>query len=492
MRQSGILMHLSSLPSPYGIGTMGREAYEFIDFLKAAGQTCWQLLPINPTGYGDSPYQGMSTFAGNPYLIDLDILVQEGLLEQSDIDAYEWGNDPEKVNFGIMFEHRLDVLYSAFRRFEQNNNLAYSQFVESESWWLDDFALFMALKQSNNFAPWYEWEDGLKLRKPEAIEKAIKTYKTKIEFHKFLQYEFSKQWMSLRAYAKKNGITMIGDVPIYVPLDSSDVWSKPSNYQLDEDLNPIKVAGCPPDAFAVTGQRWGNPIYRWDVMAEDDFAWWIKRLRKSGEFFDVVRIDHFRGLESYWSIPAEDETAENGVWVKGPGMGLIKAIHKELPNVNFIAEDLGFLTPEVKDLQKASKFPGMKILEFGFEATEKNEYTPDAFTTDCVCYTGTHDNETLLQWSERIDPKCIKFAKKYLKMKKDDDLCKSIIKAGMASIADLFVVQMQDYLGIGAKGRMNTPSTLSPDNWVWRMAPGAASDDLAKELYSLTKKYKRV
>lgn len=492
MRQSGILMHLSSLPSPYGIGTMGKCAYDFVDFLKASGQTCWQLLPINPTGYGDSPYQGMSTFAGNPYLIDLDILKNEGLLEQSEIDEVSWGSDSTKVDFGVMFEHRLEVLYKAFLKFERGKNLAYQEFVEKEDWWLEDFALFMALKQHYHFAPWYEWDEDLKLRKPEALKSAQKEHERSVSFHKFLQYEFMKQWNSLRKYAKESGITMIGDVPIYVPLDSSDVWATPSNYQLDEDLNPIKVAGCPPDAFAKTGQLWGNPIYDWNKMAKDSFSWWIKRLRKSGECFDVVRIDHFRGLESYWAIPFGDETAENGKWVKGPGKALIKAIHKELPKVSFIAEDLGFLTPEVKKLQKDSGFPGMKILEFGFESTKPGDYTPDAFTTDCVCYTGTHDNETLLQWSERISAPCVKFTRKYLKLKKDDDICKAVIKAGMASVADLFIVQMQDYLGIGAEGRMNTPSTLSPDNWVWRMKEGANDEALSKELLKMTKKYNRI
>ena len=308
MRKSGILLHISSLPSPYGIGTMGRSAYEFIDFLKAAGQKCWQILPINPTGYGNSPYQGLSTFAGNPFLIDLEILVNEGLLETNEIEKFEWGDDPKKVDYGALFDHRMRVLVLAYNRFERLNNIGYSEFCKREKWWLDDFALFMAIKQHYQFKPWYEWEEGLKLRKPEAIKQAMIEHERFIGFNKFVQYEFAKQWDFVRHYAKDNDIKIIGDVPIYVPLDSADVWANPSNYQLDEDLNPIKVAGCPPDAFAKTGQLWGNPIYDWKKMKEDKFSWWVKRLRKNSEYFDIIRMDHFRGLESYWAIPYGDET----------------------------------------------------------------------------------------------------------------------------------------------------------------------------------------
>lgn len=492
MRQSGILMHISSLPSPYGIGTMGREAYEYVDFLKKAGQTCWQLLPINPTGYGDSPYQGLSTFAGNPFLIDFDLLKNEGLLEQSEIDKYDWGQDASRVDYGIMFEHRFEILYAAYNRFDKTTNLAYKTYVEGEKWWLDDFALFMSLKRHYKFAPWNTWPRDIRLRKEKALEEAKREHAVSMDFHRFIQYEFAKQWAFLRRYAFENGIKIIGDVPIYVPYDSADVWSCPSNYQLDDKLNPVVVAGCPPDAFAKTGQLWGNPIYDWAKMKEDKFSWWVKRLKKTTQFFDVVRIDHFRGLESYWAIPFGDPTAENGKWVKGPGKALINTIKKELPGVSFIAEDLGFLTPAVKKLLKDSGFPGMKVLEFGFDATEPNEYTPDAFTENCVCYTGTHDNETLLQWSERIDPKCVKFTRKYLKLKKNDDICDAIIKAGMESKADLFMGQMQDYLKIGAEGRMNRPSILSPDNWVWRMTKGADSDALAEHIRKLTKKANRI
>lgn len=485
-------MHISSLPSPYGIGTMGKSAFEFVDFLKSAGQTCWQLLPVNPTGYGNSPYQGLSTFAGNPYLIDLDLLVEEGLLKQSEIDKYDWGKDPKKVDFGAMFFHRQDVLFQAYKRFKKKPDEGFNKFCKKENWWLDDFALFMTLKQNHNHRPWTEWEDELKLRKPKAIKEAKEKYEDTITFHKFVQFVFSKQWTALRKYAADNGIKIIGDIPIYVPYDSADVWANPSNYQLDENLNPIKVAGCPPDAFAKTGQLWGNPIYDWKKMKADKFSWWVKRLSKNAECFDVIRIDHFRGLESYWAIPYGDKTAEFGKWVKGPSKAFVNTIKKELPNVEFIAEDLGFLTPEVKKLQQESGFPGMKILEFGFEATKKNDYTPDCYTENCVCYTGTHDNETLIQWSERIPAKCVKFTRKYLKLTEEDDMCEAIIKAGMNSKADLFMVQMQDYLKLGSEGRMNTPSTLDPKNWVWRMKKGANTKKLAKHIFKLTKESNRI
>lgn len=492
MRQSGILMHISSLPSPYGIGTMGKSAFEFVDFLKTSGQKCWQLLPVNPTGYGNSPYQGLSTFAGNPYLIDLDLLVEDGLLKQSEIDKYDWGKDPKKVDFGAMFFNREKVLLCAYKRFKKNHDKDFEKFCKKEKWWLDDFALFMALKENHNYRPWNEWEEGLKLRKAKAIKEAKEKYQETIDFHKFVQYEFTKQWTKLRKYAKDNEIKIIGDIPIYVPYDSADVWANPSNYQLDENLDPIKVAGCPPDAFAKTGQLWGNPIYDWKKMKEDKFSWWVKRLSKNAECFDVIRIDHFRGLESYWAIPYGDKTAEFGKWVKGPGKAFVNTIKKELPDVEFIAEDLGFLTPAVKKLQLDSGFPGMKILEFGFDNTKKNDYTPDCYTENCVCYTGTHDNETLIQWSKRIAPKCIRFTRKYLKLTETDDLCEAIIKAGINSKADLFMVQMQDYLKLGEEARMNTPSTLDPKNWVWRMKKGANTKALSKRLYKLTKEAGRI
>ena len=360
MRSSGILMHISSLPGPYGIGTMGKRAFEFVDFLSSSGQSIWQILPLNPTGYGDSPYQSCSTFAGNHYLIDLDALVEEGLLEKEELDRITWCHLETKVDFGIQYHNRLQVLRLAYERFRDDQAL--ESFCRENRSWLEDFALFMALKGHFGGKPWYQWEKELKFRKEEAMETARQELKEEMRFYCFVQFLFFRQWHALRAYAHENGIRIIGDVPIYVPYDSVEVWKDTQLFQLDEDLNPVAVAGCPPDAFSADGQLWGNPLYRWDKMREDGFQWWIRRLAAAGELYDVVRMDHFRGLESYWSIPYGDETAKGGKWVKGPGLAFVNAVKENLPQLDMIAEDLGFLTQEVLDLRDASGYPGMKIL----------------------------------------------------------------------------------------------------------------------------------
>lgn len=491
MRKSGILLPISALPSPYGIGTMGKCAYDFIDFLKQAGQKCWQMLPINPTGYGDSPYQALSTFAGNHYLIDLDQLVEAGLLEKEEITACDWGENPVRVDYGLLYMQRLPLLHKAYKRFDKEKNRAYQSFVEKELWWLEDFALFMALKQEHEQRQWSDWEDDIRLRKAEAIEACKIRLKEEMEFHYFLQFTFYEQWNRLHAYAGKQGISLIGDVPIYVPMDSADVWAAPDNFQLDEDRLPIVIAGCPPDAFSATGQRWGNPIYDWERMKKDGFDWWISRLRVAGHFFDTVRIDHFRGIESYWAIPAEEETAINGSWKKGPGKDLINAIRKALPDTNFIAEDLGFLTQEVIDLQKESGFPGMKVLQFAFDSREAGNYMPETYTPNTVCYTGTHDNETLVQWQETISEEDLKEALRYFGLPDTKGLPRAMIRCGMASVSDLFVVQMQDYLELGAEARMNKPSTLDGHNWTWRVLSSQLTASLAKEINEITKQYNR-
>lgn len=490
MRQSGILTHISSLPSPYGIGTLGKEAYNYVDFLKKAGQSCWQILPIHPTGYGDSPYQALSAFAGNHYFIDLDVLVSRGLLKQEEIGTY-WGANPERVDFGLLFERRLSLLYRAYERFIQTTNRDFLEFVSREQHWLSDYALFMALKAEFNYRPWTEWDEPIRLRQPEAIAAYRAKLKYQIAFHYFLQFEFFTQWTALRRYAHKNGISIIGDVPIYVPLDSADVWANPDNFLLDAKGQPVNVAGCPPDAFSEDGQLWGNPLYRWDRMEQDGFAWWIRRLRASGEKYDVVRIDHFRGLESYWSIPFGEATARNGRWIKGPGLALIDAIHAALPELRFIAEDLGFLTPEVIALQKASGFPGMKVLEFAFDAREPSNYLPHTYDKACVCYTGTHDNDTLVTWQETLSKADLAYAKKYLNHHEDESFTWNVIRSGMASCADLFVAQMQDYLELGQSARMNRPGILCADNWVWRLKKEALTDELAEKLRDLTALYGR-
>ena len=491
MRKSGILLHVSSLPSPYGIGTLGKTAYEFIDFLEKAGQKCWQMLPINPTGYGDSPYQALSTFAGNHYLIDLDLLAEKGLLDKAEIEEYCWGEDASGVDFGLMYKQRLPLLYKAYERFDSTKDSAYSEFVSKEEWWLRDFALFMALKAENNQAPWTEWEDGVRLRTVDALKESEIRLQKEIGFHYFLQYIFFGQWKNLHEYAKKHNITLIGDVPIYVPMDSADVWAAPDNYQLDEDRMPVVIAGCPPDAFSAIGQRWGNPIYDWERMKKDGFAWWISRLRMASYFFDTVRIDHFRGIESYWAIPVGEETAVKGEWRKGPGMDLINAIKNALPQTNFIAEDLGFLTEEVIKMQGESGFPGMKVIQFAFDSRETGNYMPETYTANTVCYSGTHDNETLVQWQECITKEDLADALKYFGLDNPQTLPREMIRCGMASVSDLFVAQMQDYLELGAEARMNKPSSLNAKNWTWRMLPGQMNEELAEEIRNLTKQYGR-
>ena len=412
MRKSGILMHITSLPGPYGVGTMGKNAYAFLDFLHKSGQQSWQLLPLGPTGYGDSPYQSCSAYAGNPYLIDLDTLVRQHLLTKEELLAVDWGDDEGKVDFGKLYNGRSPILKTAYSRFR--NDRALNAFIKRNASWLPDFALYMALKETHNFAPWFQWEDALKLRQPEALEQAAQELAEPIRFYSFVQYEFYKQWDALKKKAGEYGIELIGDVPIYVPYDSVEVWKNPELFQLDEKLEPTDVAGCPPDAFSADGQLWGNPLYRWDVMEETGYKWWLDRLGAAGKLFDVVRLDHFRGFEAFWSVPYGDETARNGHWVKGPGMGFVNALKKGLPQLDFIAEDLGFLTQEVLDLRDASGYPGMKVLEFAFDSKEPSDYQPHTYTRNTVCYTGTHDNMTMRQWFETAPAEAVKIAADYM------------------------------------------------------------------------------
>ena len=491
MRRSGILMHISSLPSSYGIGGMGKSAYDFVDFLRDAGQSVWQLLPIHPTGYGDSPYQALSTFAGNPYFVDLNSLASEGLLTREELKKCDFGDDRVRVDYGKLSEGRPELLYKAFERFDTKDE-DFVKFVEDEKWWLEDYALFMAIKTSKGGRPWTEWEPELKNRDSEALEECRRKMRMQCMFHCFVQYKFHVQWKELREYAHSNGVSIIGDVPIYVPMDSADVWANPELFQLDDSLQPVVIAGCPPDAFSADGQRWGNPIYDWEKMEEDGFAWWIKRLRAAIQFYDSVRIDHFRGIESYWAIPAEEETAVNGEWRKGPGMKLINAIKEALPEGDFIAEDLGFLTDEVIAMREQSGFPGMKILQFAFDSRESGNYMPYTYLPESICYTGTHDNETLVQWEEEVCAEDLEEARRYMQIGPRDNLCKAMIRLGMNSVSNLFIAQLQDYLQLGASARMNKPSTLSGDNWTWRAKKSEISKALAKEIYTLTKRSGRL
>ena len=491
MRESGILMHITSLAGPYGVGTMGAHAFAFVDFLKQAGQSCWQILPLTPTGYGDSPYQSCSTFAGNHYLIDLEKLVEEGLLKKEELDSITWCCSETKADFGLLYNNRLKVLRKAYDRF-QDTDESFAKFRAKNDSWLPDFALFMALKAKNQGQPWYAWEDGLKFRRPEAMSAAFCELADDIQFYCFVQYLFYKQWNALHAYAAENGIKIIGDVPIYVPLDSVEVWSDPGMFQLDETLTPKVVAGCPPDAFSADGQLWGNPIYDWEKMKADGFQWWIRRLAAAGAMYDVVRMDHFRGLEAYWAIPYGDTTAKGGKWIKGPDMAFVEAVKKGLPELNMIAEDLGFLTQEVLDLRDASGYPGMKVLEFAFDSREPSDYLPHTYTRNTICYTGTHDNMTMRQWFETAGEDAVQYAKEYMSLSEEEGLVWGVVRTAFASVSDTCIIQMPDLLDLGGEARMNFPGTLSDCNWTWRIKDGIMTKELAKKIYDLTKLYGRL
>lgn len=491
MRSSGVLMHLSSLPSPYGIGTMGKQAKQFVDFLEKAGQTYWQMLPICPTSYGDSPYQSPSGFAGNPYFIDLDILCTKKLLKKSECKSYQWNEKDDTVDYALLYKNRYDLLRKAKVRFFENVPQEYGQFCEKEADWLDDFALFMALKEAHNGAQWSEWERPLKFREAEAIAKAKDTYADEIDFWKMLQYLFFEQWYELKNYANERGIRIIGDVPIYVAGDSVDVWTNPSQFYLDENLEPIDVAGCPPDAFSADGQLWGNPLFRWDVMREDGYSWWTMRLRKMSTLYDVIRIDHFRGFDSYYAIPGKDTTARNGVWRNGPGMELFRAVEEKLGKPDIIVEDLGFLTPSVLQLVADSGYPGMKVVQFAFDSRDDSDYMPHNYDKHCVVYTGTHDNDTILGWMKQAPKNSVKKAKEYLRMTKEEGYNWGMMCGAWMSSANLAVVTMQDLIGLGSSARMNVPSTLG-GNWTWRALPGQINAPLANKLHHKTELYGRL
>lgn len=491
MRSSGVLMHLSSLPSPYGIGTMGKQAKQFVDFLEKAGQTYWQMLPICPTSYGDSPYQSPSGFAGNPYFIDLDILCTKKLLKKSECRSYQWNVKDDTVDYALLYKNRYDLLRKAKVRFFENVPQEYGQFCEKEADWLDDFALFMALKEAHNGAQWSEWERPLKFREAEAIAKAKDTYADEIDFWKMLQYLFFEQWCELKNYANERGIRIIGDVPIYVAGDSVDVWTNPSQFYLDENLEPIDVAGCPPDAFSADGQLWGNPLFRWDVMQEDGYSWWTMRLRKMSTLYDVIRIDHFRGFDSYYAIPGKDTTARNGVWRNGPGMELFRAVEEKLGKPDIIVEDLGFLTPSVLQLVADSGYPGMKVVQFAFDSRDDSDYMPHNYDKHCVVYTGTHDNDTILGWMKQAPKNSVKKAKEYLRMTKEEGYNWGMMCGAWMSSANLAVVTMQDLIGLGSSARMNVPSTLG-GNWTWRALPGQINAPLANKLHHKTELYGRL
>ena len=484
-------MPVFSLPSKYGIGCFSKEAYKFVDKLKKAGQSYWQILPLGPTGYGDSPYQSFSTFAGNPYYIDLKTLIKDGLLTKKECKAYDFGEKEDEIDYEKIYRARFKVLKKAYDRFEKGKD--YNDFVNENSYWLEDYALYMAIKDRNNGVSWKEWEAPLRDREESALAQAREELAEEIGFYKFQQYEFDKQWKKLHAYANEKGIQIIGDIPIYVAFDSADTWASPELFQFDENNNPTGVAGCPPDAFSATGQLWGNPLYNWEYHKETGYAWWIQRIAYCLKLYDVVRIDHFRGFDEYYAIPYGEETAVNGKWMPGPGMDLFRAIEAKLGRPEIIAEDLGFLTPSVLKLLKDSGFPGMKVLQFAFDARESSNYLPHTYPTNCVVYTGTHDNDTTRGWYHEVGKDARDFAKEYMcKPRLDEDtLTGDFIAMAMSSVADLCVIPMQDYLNLGSSARINIPSTLG-GNWVWRMKKKQFSDSVVDEIARVTKLYGRM
>ncbi len=491
MRACGILLPISSIPSAYGIGTFSKEAYEFVDFLEEAGQSYWQILPLGPTGYGDSPYQSFSTFAGNPYYIDLEELVEAGLITRQTCEDCDWGGSEAYVDYEKIYLSRFKVLEEAFQNSRIEEDEDFNAFVAENDFWLPDYALYMAVKDSYEGKSWSEWEEDIRLRKPEALARYKEQFRDQIAFYEFQQYMFNIQWTKLKKYANDKGIKIIGDIPIYVAFDSADTWANPELFQLDEAGLPTGVAGCPPDSFSATGQLWGNPLYRWEYHKETGYEWWMKRISYCYKLYDVVRIDHFRGFDEYYNIPFGDETAEFGKWEKGPGYDLFKVMKQKIGNKPVIAEDLGFLTPSVGKLLKKTGYPGMKVLQFAFDSREKNDYLPHNYTANSVVYTGTHDNDTTLGWYQAISRKDRSFARQYLDIRSNKELVWNFIRAAVASVSDTAVIPMQDYLELGGEARINVPSTLG-DNWKWRMVRGQLEEGLAQKICELCRTYGRV
>lgn len=494
-RSSGILLHPTSLPGRYGIGDLGEWAYRFADWLASAGQTVWQILPLGPTSYGDSPYQTLSAFAGNPNLISLDKLVDDGYLMETDLsDAPDFPED--RVDYGWIINYHRDKLDLAAERFATNGTpeqqADFNNWTQENAYWLADYALFVALKDAHDGRPWVEWPQTLALRDSAALAAAQQTHAKRIHQHRFRQWMFYKQWYELKTYVNDKGIRFVGDIPIFVAHDSSDVWANTGSFYLDESGNPEVIAGVPPDYFSVTGQRWGNPLYRWDVMQADGYSWWISRLRATLSLVDAVRIDHFRGFEAYWSIPAEEETAINGAWIPGPGADLFKAIAGALGgSLPIIAEDLGVITAGVEALRDDFGLPGMKVLQFAW-SDPTNPFLPHNHIPNAVVYSGTHDNNTSVGWwNTEVDYTTKQFMFDYLDRAEIYEINWALIRLGMASVGHTFVATMQDILGLGAEGRMNTPG-LESGNWTWRMtAADFANAGVRDRLAHLTYLYRR-
>lgn len=491
-RGAGLLMPISALNSPYGIGTLGKAAYDFADLAKKMGAKYWQVLPVGPTSYGDSPYQSFSAFAGNPYFIDLDMLVDEGLLSRKDLKGIFWGEKDNDIDYEAIYNNRFKVLKIAYKNSSLKGNASYEKFLRENAYWLNDYAFYMAVKGENGGRSWQEWDDDVRKRKASAVRSLKSALSDEIDFWMFLQFKFEEQWNRLKKYVNGLGIEMIGDIPLYVALDSADVWVHPDLFELDEDLREINIAGVPPDMFSATGQRWGNPIYRWDVMEKDGFSWWAERMKSCGKRYDVVRIDHFIGIVNYWSIPATCPTAVDGKWIKGPGRKLTDMINATIPETKLIAEDLGVLTKPVKELIRKNNYPGMKILEFALDADPGNPYLPHNFTTDnLIVYLGTHDNETLAGALLSCKVSDIKKLMKYYNAENETELPKMMIRAAIASVARVAILQVQDLLGLDNEARTNFPSTIG-QNWRWRVTGDQLKGIDTKYYLDMAKTYGRV
>ena len=490
MRKSGVLLHISSLDSDFGIGTLGKSAYDFIDFLKESGQSFWQVLPLGPTGYLDSPYQSFSAFAGNPYFIDFDILNDWGYLNKEDYNAINWCEKEDRVDYGKIYNNKSLVLRKAFNVFKEKTDDEFYLFCNNEAYWLDDYCIFMALKNKTGLA-WYDWDYEIKTRNFDALNRVKEELKDEILFFKMQQFFFYKQWHNIKDYANKNKIEIIGDLPIYVAYDSADVWANKDEFLLDENLNPLMLAACPPDDFTQDGQLWGNPVYDWQHMQENGFSWWLKRIIKNKSYFDVIRLDHFRGFEKYYSVAFNSKNARNGVWKNGPGIAIFVKIKEKVPSVKMIAEDLGFITDDVKKLLKDTGFEGMKVLQFGFDANDDSDYLPHNYNKNSILYIGTHDNPTIKQYISELNEKDFKFLKDYLRLNENEGYVMGILKSAFASVCNTVIVQMQDLLELGASSRMNTPSK-SEGNWCWRLYKGQINENVKERLLNLTELYRRL
>lgn len=493
-RQSGVLMHISSLPGKYGIGSFGQSAYDFVDFLVRTKQRYWQILPLGTTSYGDSPYQSFSAFAGNTYFIDFDILIEEGLLNEADVKGADFGDDPRKVDYAKIFDARRPIMEKAVARFLKAEDLSdYESFVEQNAAWLEVFAEYMAIKEHFDNLAWTEWPDeAIRRREAASLASYREKLADKLTYHRVTQYLFFKQWLRLKAYANEHHIEIVGDMPIYVAADSADVWAQPHFFKTDAVGKPTCVAGCPPDEFSETGQLWGNPIYDWEAMDKDGYAWWIERLRESFKIYDIVRIDHFRGFESYWEVPADSETSATGKWVKGPDYKLFAAVKEALGDLNIIAEDLGFMTDEVIELRERTGFPGMKILQFAFNPDDESIDSPHLAPNNSVMYTGTHDNNTVLGWyKDEIDDATRQYMAQYTNRKEYETVPHAMLRTIFASVSFMAIATMQDLLELDSAARMNYPSTIG-GNWTWRMTAEELNPIVEGELYSLTKTYRRM